>query len=830
MKRILLSLLVVSLMAVGAMPLAAVGAQNEYIETIYLSNTLGDTDGETQIYTVSLDDATPKADLVPLPDVGYGDGIVPFNHVDVMACTPDGTKLYCMDDRNSSPGLPRYLGVYDLTAPSWTNLGQVTMADGTTNFGICDQAAFSSDGTLYVTRNEDDKLYWIDIDPISASFLRAIEVGVIKNGSATVDVNGADIVFDENDDCYLWTLNARTGAPAGLYKFAQPLAPGDIAASFLGTGSVSFTGLAIRGGGAVAEPLLGSRTDTNAISIIDETNGNLETQYPMYLGGSLYDGYIFGDMTVGELAVPVEEFYSICGYKFADWNDEQVPLPGWTIYLEMYDGEGVWDQVAFTVTDENGRYCFAGLPAGDYRVSENIKAGWDQVSPMGGYHYFSLPGGETYGEEGIILYGAQRNNNSNNGLYEIDLNTGTSTRLLNAGGSGNSPNALGYDPVNERLYYMNVLEPNGPSALYFYDIQADVSYSAGLSYPNDVIVGASFYDGAYYYIPNSTADLHKVTLNPDGTASADILLWPDFNGAGNASVYRFGDFAINRSGILYASTNGTSGSTEEFFKVDVATGEYTNISYVNTLGLQVSFGSDGTLYAHSAGTGEVFTVDLLDGSQTSIGYVESDLRSQELFSDLASGTQPQFYNFYNTPHLYCFDETAWAADGEAGTNRFVEPPGNWATYIDYTEGNGAEQSPAEYPLYAGQTNYAGKLLVWDDGDNIYVKYVASNEDGYAPEGYCGGSWTGLTEYHLQVVDEYDDFYDYRTYNKKKDEYGAPIPGQFDETWEGSKTSEVDWIVVDISAFEDTDILIAAHAVMWWCGYDCDVLAEIFALE
>lgn len=396
MKRILFMMAALALV-LAMVPVASVMADEPpigpivYIETLYLSNTLGANDGYTQLYEVVLDDVPPKADLIPLPNVGWGDGIIPLNHADAIACTPDGTKIYAIDDQNSSTG-PRAIGVYDLAVPSWTTLGVVKRADGTTDFRTTDQAAFASNGTLYVTRNEDDSLYWIDIDPLSGTYLRALLVGVMKNGAATVDVTGADIVFDENDDCYLWTTQSRAGAPAGLYKFAQPTTAGDINATFLGAGTQAFTGLAIRGGGAVANPLLGSRTDTDAISIIDVTNGALGTQYPMYLGGVRYNGYIYGDMTVGELAVPVEpELYDICGFKYADWEGDLIPLPGWEIELfQEIEGAG-WVSAGNTTTNENGAYCFTELEAGNYTVSETLKDGWDQLYPESGMHEVTLP-------------------------------------------------------------------------------------------------------------------------------------------------------------------------------------------------------------------------------------------------------------------------------------------------------------------------------------------------------------------------------------------------------------------------------------------------------
>jgi len=357
MKKVLFPILAVALALSLALPMAAVaGAQPVYIETLYLSNTLGVSDGYSQLYEVVLDDATPKADLTPLPDVGLGAGIIPLEHADAIACTPDGTKIYAIDDQNASTG-PRAIGVYDLTASTWTTLGNITMAIGGANFRTTDQAAFSSDGTLYVTRNEDDSLYTIGVDSSdTATYLKATLVGIIKNQAtgATVDIGGADIVFDENDVVYLWTSRSRSNAPAGLYTFPEPTSTGDVNATFLGAGAQAFTGVAIRGGGAVANPLLGSRTDTDAISLIDETNGTLGTQYPMYLGGSPYTSYIYGDMTVGELAVEVGEpsitidketdfegratIGDTIEYTFEVYNDGDFDL--------MADGGDWWDIVS----------------------------------------------------------------------------------------------------------------------------------------------------------------------------------------------------------------------------------------------------------------------------------------------------------------------------------------------------------------------------------------------------------------------------------------------------------------------------------------------------
>ncbi len=155
----------------------------------------------------------------------------------------------------------------------------------------------------------------------------------------------------------------------------------------------------------------------------------------------------------------------------------------------------------------------------------------------------------------------------------------------------------------------------------------------------------------------------------------------------------------------------------------------------------------------------------------------------------------QNLNFVNQRTVYCPGETFWAAQSKPGEHRFVEK-GNWATYITYNVSDGTSAAPKMFPLYAGQRNLVGNLYVYDSGDQLFVRYVVNG---------------GLSEYHLQVVDEFDGFQDVRTFNKKTG-YGSPIPGQFDYVKEYStKTTDTGWIEVSIKGY-DKDIFIAAHGV------------------
>lgn len=193
-------------------------------------------------------------------------------------------------------------------------------------------------------------------------------------------------------------------------------------------------------------------------------------------------------------------------------------------------------------------------------------------------------------------------------------------------------------------------------------------------------------------------------------------------------------------------------------------------------------------------------------------------------------SQDASYDFVNTPELYCFDETAWAAQEEPGQFRFVAK-GNWATFIEYTVDNATAEDPAVFPLYAGQYNLAGELHVYvgsaDNVTTLYVKYVAAEQDDEYQEGLCGG-W-GLLEYHLHVAADIDGFKDVRT-SDRHGNAANPMPGQFEYSMEyEEKQADTGWIAVDIDGFGD-EIVIAAQAAMEWCGYNCDALAEIEAAQ
>ena len=100
------------------------------------------------------------------------------------------------------------------------------------------------------------------------------------------------------------------------------------------------------------------------------------------------------------------ELGQICGYKFWDINANgehdaasEPLLPDWTILLQLPDGTTI-----STVTDEEGRYCFDELVAGDYMLAElhdmsstgpGSSPAWTQTTPVAGTEFVTLGVGQT---------------------------------------------------------------------------------------------------------------------------------------------------------------------------------------------------------------------------------------------------------------------------------------------------------------------------------------------------------------------------------------------------------------------------------------------------
>jgi len=89
--------------------------------------------------------------------------------------------------------------------------------------------------------------------------------------------------------------------------------------------------------------------------------------------------------------VTVTVTYGCCIYGFVYRAGTMETLAGWEVILEKKTSP--WLEVQRTTTDANGKYYFCGLGDGEYRVSEVVKSGWTQVSPVPNQHLVTLPEG-----------------------------------------------------------------------------------------------------------------------------------------------------------------------------------------------------------------------------------------------------------------------------------------------------------------------------------------------------------------------------------------------------------------------------------------------------
>jgi hypothetical protein len=232
-------------------------------------------------------------------------GQISYNRVDTIASTPDGSRLYFVDENTRRDDESRpILAYYDHQTAIVNEIGYI-LIDGDPEDPVLatDQAAFSPEGTLYIAGSELNKLYTVNHEKDDDDVAVAVEVGTVVNESTDVElnINGADIAFSAEGVLYLWINNGKMGAPAGLYLLTLPAQGGQVMASHLGLGAEDhfFTGIALRANGI--GDLVGSTT-VNNLHIMDRADASdTVLPLPFYLDGELFET-AWGDMSIGPFA------------------------------------------------------------------------------------------------------------------------------------------------------------------------------------------------------------------------------------------------------------------------------------------------------------------------------------------------------------------------------------------------------------------------------------------------------------------------------------------------------------------------------------------------
>ncbi len=106
-----------------------------------------------------------------------------------------------------------------------------------------------------------------------------------------------------------------------------------------------------------------------------------------------------------------------------------------------------------------------------------------------------------------------------------------------------------------------------------------------------------------------------------------------------------------------------------------------------------------------------------------------------------------------------------------------------------------EDSPLRAKLIAGKSMWVGLVEVWNDAENLHIRFVT-----FGGEGYC------LNETHLHVADSLDGI---------PQKNGNPIPGKFEYKDENLGCAHEIKYAVPLGNWEvGTKLFIAAHAVVF----------------
>jgi hypothetical protein len=314
-------------------------------ETIYYSDSLERGDGASVLYEATIDELNQIVllrEIIRLDaSLGFGD----WDHVDVLAASPDGRRLFFIDDGPiSNPNAK--LGTLNLDTGVVSLIGSLVYSDtGPAPYGASttDLASVGAEGTLYVGRVDTDALYRVDIHNAHATRIGPLKV--VATG-ATVNMAGGDLAFDNTGRLYLLTNYPAAGAPRGLYRSVSTEMPlvGDVNVEFVGPGSgLLYSGLAFRKAGT--GDLLGSAPST----LFNEINRDTAETVRFYIADRVLHS---GDLTTGQLAICTRTI----GYrKTHSWKGRTITING-----EVID-EALGKQILWHATSRNFSMLWAQL-------------------------------------------------------------------------------------------------------------------------------------------------------------------------------------------------------------------------------------------------------------------------------------------------------------------------------------------------------------------------------------------------------------------------------------------------------------------------------------
>lgn len=310
--------------------------------------------------------------------------------------------------------------------------------------------------------------------------------------------------------------------------------------------------------------------------------------------------------------------------------------------------------------------------------------------------------------DGVFVYGVESGTGD---LYEIDVLNHVENRIFKGSGGYDYPypNGLAFDSVNDRLYFAV-----NKQDLSYYDFSSDLVTAAGaLNYSGTNICGATFGGGYYWYIPDNSPNLYKVSFHSDGTVDTQEYV------AAIGGSFTYGDIAIDyKDGVIYGS------GIEKYFIYDVTNDEYWEASGSDGSFLQIAWGSDGNLYGHKgqregvgSGHRNWYIIEPSSGATT------YKFTGENLYTDLASGSR----SVWNP------GDCGWAKFmvknvGTKNSNVRFLVSGSWLEYVEDEDAGTGSWVPWDPPADVVAISVAGGNWVSGPEGHYYYDAVLAPDE------------------------------------------------------------------------------------------------------
>ncbi len=206
------------------------------------------------------------------------------------------------------------------------------------------------------------------------------------------------------------------------------------------------------------------------------------------------------------------------------------------------------------------------------------------------------------------------------GLYRIYPTLGEVELIVEYPAEDGYRNALGYDLNLNRLYFSRgTAWPDASPELRYYDFATEAVVETGHDLVGPVYAAACR-NGDYFYIPEETNNLRKITFDAAGDFVSDEIVILDVVDPEAFDQLAMGDidFTLNGS-VLIGST------TSFYFTHDMVTGDYQELTADRQY--QLAFGPDGTLWANHHTEEQMYWIE--DPLDLNVGSLEGKLVEAE---------------------------------------------------------------------------------------------------------------------------------------------------------------------------------------------------------